>query len=414
VFYGENGEAEFDFAKFRDDHPYEWLTFKESFVYSSNICTIKAVMDSDKRDFYSFILDFGFGGRTGVDLPAESKGRLQEPSSWSGRSMASIAIGQEIGVTVMQMAMAYCAVANGGNLVTPRVAIEAREPDGTISRKFPVIEVRRIFSEETCRTMVEFCRAAVKNGTGTNAAIQGLDVAGKTGTAQKSNERGYIPNKYIASFAGFAPASDPRLVCLVLLDEPSYAYHYGGTSAAIVFRKIFEGINMSTDIFAGTENSTLAVREASKDRVQVPSFLRMNAKEAEEVASDNGLRLKYSISEGEIFSQIPGPGSFIDKDGEVTVAFRHDGEGRRGPVPVPDLRGLSTRKARRMLLELGLQMKIEGYGKVSRQDPRPGVMVAHGSCVSIRCNPRIATGWKDHGRGRASLSDGTVAGRTGR
>ena len=142
VFYGEEGEADFWFGTFRDDHEFGWLTVKEAFKKSSNICTIKAVMNTDTEDFYSFLIRFGFGSRTGINLPAESAGTLRKPENWSGRSLPSVAIGQEIGVTVLQMAMAYCAVANGGDLMVPRIAHEVRDFEGELVREFNPVRVR--------------------------------------------------------------------------------------------------------------------------------------------------------------------------------------------------------------------------------------------------------------------------------
>ncbi|MBU8922272.1 MAG: PASTA domain-containing protein [Bacteroidales bacterium] len=391
VFYGENGKAKFDFGTFRDDHPYEWLTFKESFVFSSNICTIKAMGDTDKRDFYSFILNMGFGGRTGINTPAESKGRLRETDEWSGRSLASISIGQEIGVTGLQLVMAYCALANGGTLIAPRVALEVRDQDGRTVERFPVIKVRRVFSPETAETMVDFCRGVVREGTGTKSAVSGIEIAGKTGTAQKSDGYRYIDGKYVSSFAGFAPAGDPRLVCLVILDEPDYKYHYGGTSAGIAFRKIIEGINMSTDIFLDRSRSTVAIGSDDEKRIEVPNLLRMTVDEAETAARRLGFNLDYSSSAGEIFSQIPGPGTRVEPNAGIAVAFRPSGVDKKKKVAVPDLKGLSMRKARRMLIECGLKSSIKGYGSVRRQTPGAGVLARTGDQVILHCSPESMT-----------------------
>jgi cell division protein FtsI/penicillin-binding protein 2 len=387
VFYGESGKAKFDFGTFRDDHPHEWLTFKESFVFSSNICTIKAMGDTDKRDFYSFVLNMGFGGRTGISIPAESKGRLRETDEWSGRSLASISIGQEIGVTGLQMVMAYCALANGGILVAPRVALEVRDQDGRTVERFPVIKVRRVFSPETAETMIDFCRGVVKEGTGKRSAVSGIEIAGKTGTAQKSDGYGYMEGKYVSSFAGFAPAGDPRLVCLVILDEPDLAYHYGGTSAGVAFRKIIEGINMSTDIFLDKSKSTVEIGTEDSKKVEVPNLLRMTAGEAETESRRHGFTLDYSNSEGEIFSQIPGPGTLVEPNASIAVAFMLRGVDTKKKVAVPDLRGLSIRRARRMLIECGLKSSIQGFGSVRKQTPGAGTIIRAGGNVVLHCRP---------------------------
>ncbi len=387
VFYGEKGTADFDFGRFKDDHPAEWMTYKESFVHSSNICTIKAVKDAEKRNFYSFLLRAGFGSRTSIDLPAESKGKLREPSLWSGRSLASIAIGQEIGVTPIQMVMAYSALANGGMLLVPRIALQMKDSHNKEIKRFPVIEVRRVFSPGTVETLTDFCTDVIKEGTGVNAAVDGIEVAGKTGTAQKSDGYRYSEDKYVASFIGFAPAGDPRLVCLVLLDEPERSYHYGGTSSAIIFRKIIEGINLSTDIFVDGKYSDFAIGYKKGKKTKAPSFLRLTSAEAEQLARDNDVRISYSNGQGEVFSQVPGPGTLIVDDEEIILSFCSGISDGSSTVTVPDLRGLSIRKARRMLLERGLKSRIEGSGTIRSQNPGAGRSLKAGSVVKLNCGP---------------------------
>lgn len=386
VFYGEQGEAQFEFGRFRDEHPFGWLTFKEIFVYSSNICMIKAVIPSDPDEFYAFLLKAGLGARTGIELPAESPGTLRPPAEWSRRSMASISIGHEIGATVMQMAMAYSAVANGGWLMVPRIATAVRDESGTIVREWPPVRVRRVVSESTARTMREFCRQVVTVGTGTNAAVNGLPTAGKTGTAQVSDGRGYVKGKWIASFAGFAPADDPRLVCVVVLNEPSFENHYGGLSSAVAFSEMVEGINMSCDLLTGADSHARVVERPEKGMIEVPSFFRLTTDQAASLAADCGLQAFFSGHEGVVYAQIPGPGSLVERGAEIILSFI-DGAAREGSVGVPELRGLSLRSARRMLLECGLRSRIEGTGVVQRQNPPAGRSVARGSVVSIRCEP---------------------------
>ncbi|MDD3642147.1 MAG: penicillin-binding transpeptidase domain-containing protein [Candidatus Krumholzibacteria bacterium] len=386
AFYGEQGEAKFEFGRFRDDHEFGWLTFKEMFIHSSNICMIKANLASDQDEFYAFLLRSGFGARTGIDLPAESPGTLRPPAQWSRRSMASISIGHEIGVTVMQMAMAYCAVANGGWLMVPRIATAVRDERGKIVQEWLPVRVRRIMSEQTARTMRDFCRQVVAAGTGVKAAVKELDVAGKTGTAQVSDGSGYVRGRCIASFAGFVPADDPRLVCLVILDDPQAPNNYGGQSSAVAFSEIVEGINLSSDIL-GTADSRTTIVESSRDgMIEVPSFFRLSCDEAVSLAAQSGLRTFFSSGEGVVYAQIPGPGSLVREGAEIILSFL-DERGRGGEVGVPELRGMSMRGARRMLLECGLRSRIEGTGVVHLQDPLPGASVDRGSIVSIRCKP---------------------------
>ena len=397
VFFGEQGEADFPFGTFRDDHEFGWLTYKETFKKSSNICTIKAVMDTDREEFYSFLLRFGFGSRTGIDLPAESAGKLRKPEEWSARSLPSMAIGQEIGVTVLQMAMAYCAVANGGELMVPRITREVRDSEGELVKGFEPVRVRRVISPRTAKTLREFCRDVVVDGTGTKASVNGIDTAGKTGTAQVADGSGYLANTWLASFAGFAPSDEPRFVCMVILNEPDYAWHYGGISSAVVFSEIVEGINLASDLLTPDADVTLDPSRPEGDMITVPSFFRLRCAEAHQLADDCDLTIDYSKDEGEVYSQIPGPGTLVKKGGKIALSFISDSDRKKNGVTVPDLRGLSIRQARRMLIESGLRSRIAGSGTVLRQDPSPGRKVSRGSTVSIRCT----TALKREGNGLA-------------
>jgi len=392
AFFGENGKAAFgDAGVFHDDHKYGWLTFKESFVFSSNICTIKATGGVRKEDLYRHILSYGFGSRTGVDFPAESRGTLHNPGSWSARSLPSIAIGHEIGVTALQMAMAYGALANGGTLLVPRIALETRDGTGDVVERFSPVAVRRVFSEPTAATMQDFCAEVVLKGTGTKAAVEGIPVAGKTGTSQKAVGGRYGEEKYIASFIGFAPAQDPRLVCLVVLDEPGYPYWWGGESSAIVFSKIIEGINLSTDLLYDAGAGTVIAGGARSGGKHMPSFLRLTTDEAIGLADEHGLTVRCPKVKGIVYSQSPDPGTRIDRSTEVTLMVRE-------PVPpegtqsVPDVEGLSIREARRLLLACGLDCVVRGYGVVDRQDPSAGGRIPQSGAVILHCSPRTGDG----------------------
>jgi cell division protein FtsI/penicillin-binding protein 2 len=388
AFFGENGKATFPFGTFHDDHEFGWLSFKESFVYSSNICTIKAALAATPEELYRHILRFGFGGRTGIEFPAESRGTLREPRLWSDRSLASIAIGHEIGVTPIQMAMAYAALANGGSLLTPRIALEARNARNSLVRTFPVAPVRRVFSDRTAATMRDFCEEVVLKGTGTKAAVNGISVAGKTGTSQKVVNGRYGDEAYVVSFIGFAPARDPRIVCVVVLDEPVYPYYWGAESSAPLFAKIVEGINLSTDLFCDPDGADVAVDGRARGSKRVPNFLRLTTDEAMNLASDCGLTVDCPDVEGIVFSQSPDPGALVGRKDEVKLMVRAAVSDAASPPSVPDVAGLSIREARRLLLSCGLDCAVRGFGIVERQDPPAGTILSRLGRVLLICNPR--------------------------
>src|SRR5690606_7155546 len=188
--------------------------------YSSNIAMVKMARRLDPESQYAYLRDFGFGSPTGVRYPSESSGVLRRPADWSGYSQASLAMGYEISVTPLQMVMAYGALANGGVLMEPRLVREVRSRDGRVRAEYAPRAVRRVVSREVARTVAEALAEVVEEGTGHEASLGTVQVAGKTGTARRVSAGRYEPGAYTASFAGFFPAEDPQLVVLVKLDRP--------------------------------------------------------------------------------------------------------------------------------------------------------------------------------------------------
>jgi cell division protein FtsI (penicillin-binding protein 3) len=222
--------------RFRDHKPYGLLTFLEILEHSSNVGAIKLGLRLGEERLYDALRAFGFGAPTGVDLPAEAVGLLRETRNWSALSIASISFGQEIAVTSMQILTAINAVANGGYRVRPSVVDRIINDKGE-SVRTRATERTRIMGPATAAVMKRAFEGVVLQGTGKRAALEGYRAAGKTGTAQKAVAGGFSKSKYIASFIGFAPLSEPGITILVQIDEPRDAI-YGGDVAAPVFRKI--------------------------------------------------------------------------------------------------------------------------------------------------------------------------------
>jgi len=237
--YAEEGAITVANRVIHDWKRYGWLTFSEVLQHSSNVGAIKIGLSLGKERFHRYIAGFGFGSLTGLGLPGESRGRVRLPELWSGLSLASMSIGQEVSVTAIQLVMAFGAVANGGRLLRPQVVRAVVEPDGREVRGFEAQVVRQAMSPVTARTLTEMLTRVVAEGTGKQAALAGYDVAGKTGTAQKLDPttRRYSHAPGVLSFVGFAPADDPRFVMLVLLDEPQAA-RWGSEAAAPVFAAV--------------------------------------------------------------------------------------------------------------------------------------------------------------------------------
>ena len=255
IYFCENGKLKIGKANIGEasDHKFGWMTMSDIIAKSSNIGAIKIAQQVGKKPFYEYIRKFGFGEKSGLSLPGESAGQLKDQKNWSNLSLASISFGHEIAVTPIQMVTAMSAIANGGMLMEPHI-IKALIKDGEVVEKFGPRKIRRVISKKTSLQMVEILKSVVKNGTGEKAALDGFDVAGKTGTAQKYNmeTRSYSSTEFISSFIGFVPADSPRLVILVMIDNPK-GLHWGSVVSAPVFQKIAKKALRYLDITSSKE-----------------------------------------------------------------------------------------------------------------------------------------------------------------
>lgn len=239
LIYGGEGQMPVAGTIVHDPAKSSWMTFSEAVAQSSNVGVIKVAVDLGRSRVFQYLRAFGFGEKTGIDLPGESSGILHDLNKWSGRSLSSIAMGQEIAVTPIQMVTAMSVVANGGWLMTPYVGASVLDDQGRAVLIQNPQPKRRPISEETAGLLRHILETAVNKGTGKRAKLADYQVAGKTGTSQKIDpETGsYSSSKVIASFVGFVPAHQPRLTMLVVIDEPEVG-NWGGEIAAPVFRKV--------------------------------------------------------------------------------------------------------------------------------------------------------------------------------
>ena len=227
----------------KDVSPKGHLTLTEVIQKSSNIGMIKIVKELLRARpdlFQIYVENFGFGKQTGVDLPYEQSGNLYALKRWDTNSLGSVPFGQGISVTPLQMVNALAAIANGGTLHKPYITKEVRDERGNLIRKMYPTEIRQVIDPTTARMMTDILVGVVENGSGARAKIEGVKIAGKTGTAQKAERgKGYIAGKEVMSFMGFLPADDPKIAIIVTLDEPSGA-RFSGTMAAPIFKRIAE------------------------------------------------------------------------------------------------------------------------------------------------------------------------------
>lgn len=341
------------------------LTLTEALAKSSNVAAIKLGLRVGDARLYDYITRFGFGAKTGVELPGETAGLLRKVERWQPSSMGSIAIGQEVGVTPLQIAAAFGALANDGVRVAPHLVREVRDADGdAIRRTTP--EQRRVISPETARIVRRMLESVTLKGTAKAAQLDGYSAAGKTGTAQKIDPRtkAYSKTKFVASFVGFAPVENPSIVIAVVINEPVGAYH-GGDVAAPVFREIAESVlpymSVSPDgeLKAPLTPGPLAARRAPAQTGQI------SVKPQDGDAHDEVVLPEVAKSAG-------------SGDDEVVYAMA----GERALL-MPDLRGRSLRDAARICAQLGLELEARGEGHAVRQSPAVGASVAAGQMVKV-------------------------------
>lgn len=243
----------------RDTHKHETLTFREVIQRSSNVGAVQIGLKLGEEKYFEYIRKFGFGEKTGIDFPGELRGILRQLDRWSGTSLAALSIGQEIGVTALQVLRAYAAIANGGILMRPFIVSDIISSNGEIIRRMTPQAERRVISHATSETIVEILKTVVEEGgTARKADINGNLVAGKTGTAQIFDQEvgRYSRNKHVSSFVGFVPADSPRIALIVVVFEP-HGSSYGGEVAAPVFKSIVEHTFSYLDIPMETDENRI-------------------------------------------------------------------------------------------------------------------------------------------------------------
>ena len=347
-FFCENGQYTFAGQVVNDHEDYGLLTFPQIIENSSNVGMIKIAERIGPNRLYRTCRDFGFGMPTHISFAGESAGTLRRLESWSGFSLASVTIGQEVAVTTLQLAMAYSAIANGGFLMKPRLVSQIVNNTGKpVYREEPEV-LRKISEPGVMKDLTAMLIRVVETGTGTSARIPGWSIAGKTGTAEKFINGEYSASKYISNFAGFFPAENPQVVGVLVLNEPRYGFHWGGIGAAPIFRRVIKRIiNM--------DDSIQILKDKYKDKEEPLLMVDAYRNEPEKA----GLFPK-SLSTRAVFTQIA-----------------------QNENVVPDVRGMSLLQAKVVLRQFGYQTKFSGSGQVQWQSPKPGTFLAAGSICTI-------------------------------
>jgi cell division protein FtsI (penicillin-binding protein 3) len=373
VFDCENGAVYVAGHRIRDHLPFGLLSVSDILAKSSDVGAIKIALRLGAPKFYDYIRAFGFGQPTGVDMPGESKGILRRLENWSAISIGSISMGQEVGVTPIQLASAVSAIANGGMLYKPHVIAELRRGEKVLPAEGPLTprEPRRVIRPETAATLRRLMEGVVLNGTGSLAHLDGWTAAGKTGSAQKIDPATgrYSPTHFIASFTGFAPISDPAVTILVSLDSP-VGLHEGGMVAAPVFKRIAEQVLPYLDVPRDVPVSPQLTQASYKKRDASDS-----------AALEDFTPADFSGLPDQLPSESPAanPKERKSDPPPVTVAVDEGGD-----IEVPDFIGKTMREVTEACIHLGLDPVLVGSSLATNQTPAAGAKVRRGAKVTVQ------------------------------
>jgi cell division protein FtsI (penicillin-binding protein 3) len=393
MFFAEHGKYKVPLngGRFRlitDTHESGNITFQQGMELSSNIVMAKVSDIIGAERLYTQARDFGFGMPTGIELSGEAGGELKRPVEWSGATLNSIAYGYEIAATPLQIAAAYCAVANGGVLMKPYLIANEVNENGEIIHSGRPEKIRRVISEETARTLKDFFIGVVERGTGQSARIPGITIAGKTGTSRKFVDGKYETGSYNASFVGFFPAEKPEIVCLVILENPKTGGYTGAMASAPIFKAIAQQIINNNGLFSKT---VIAKNDEKENRplTTVPNVSHIQREIAEGILENSGLRVSV-LGDGDIvYRQIPEAGKKVLRGESVQLILNQSNAAAvNGAIAVPDLRGMSVRRAINRLTAEKLDVTVVGSGVVVHHYPGANEFALPGTKVTLICEPK--------------------------
>ena len=349
-------------------------TFLEVVENSCNVGFVNVGLRLGRDHFYDYIEAFGFGKHTNIDLSGEASGIMIKRTAIKPINIATIAIGQSIAVTPIQLVTAVSAVANGGQLLRPQIVREVKDKENQVLRSFQPDIKKQVLDAETASTVRGVLERVVEKGTGRNAYIENGHIAGKTGTAQKVEGGAYAQGKYVASFVGFAPANDPHIAVLIIIDEPAGLY-YGGQIAAPVFGRVMQDALQ----YLGLANKGSAATQTAEMHSIVPDVIGKPLAEAQKELKKAGLAVRAEESGVQVTDQVPKPNSRVPV-GSSILLYTQTPRFDSAEITAPNVEGLSQNEAFAMLRDLGLMPQVVGLGKnVVKQDPVPGAKILSGS-----------------------------------
>lgn len=355
------------------------LTFVQGVENSCNPVFMTVGARVGTKEFYKYYKAFGFSEKTGFELPGEAVCAFHAMENFNEVELATSSFGQSFQITPLQLVTAYSAITNDGTMVRPRIAKALIDDDGNVLKTFETEYIRKVISAETASTTRMILESVVTNGTSKNAYIPGFRIAGKTGTSEKL-PRGN--GKYIASFLGFAPANDPQIIGLLILDEPMGDTYMGGQIAAPTFKLIFDDVLR----YMGVEPQYTTDEIQTMD-LPVPNVEGLSVSDVSGAFADSGLKYQI-VGDGEtIVSQIPKGGTALPANSTVVLYTRETND---SDVVVPDVVGCSVTETNRRITNAGLNIRISGDAEVkdgeavtSTQSPSAGTLVPKGTVVTV-------------------------------
>lgn len=409
------------------DH-YHVITVHEALEHSSDVAAVKLALKMGPDNFYKYIRDFGFGSRPGVELPGETRGLLRAPSKWGSSSIGSIAIGQEVGVTPLQLVSMVSTIANGGVYLPPHVLMPAQldangqkvqvpspfKPGGDLPNPLPP-GAHRVLSTITAAEMRKMMEGVVLYGTGKAAQLNGYSSGGKTGTAQKVDPATHLYSKtmHVASFAGIAPVNNPVISVAVIIDTPKGASYYGAAVSAPVFtevaQQVLEYLGVPHDIEVRTPKTpTKPEKPAHEDEQEDAGDINALFAAVNDLPADDPLRVQASqpaASPANAQADTKSANAAVAKSGgvqapapiELTPPSDHSPPppsqtttavvmNTASQLKVPSLVGLPVRKVVEVAAGAGLEVQVSGSGTVREQAPAADTMVPPGTRIVVRCS----------------------------
>ncbi|TAE29086.1 MAG: PASTA domain-containing protein [Candidatus Kapaibacterium sp.] len=365
----------------RDEHPVGTVPFSKALEQSSNVVMATMAQKISSPKFYKYVRDFGFGIFTGIDVPGEVRGTVKKPHEFNSTTKTYMAYGYELSSTVVQLAGAYSTIANGGVMMKPFLVQGIINAEGDEVQRFEPQRVRRVVSEATATALTQMLVGVIERGTGSNARIPGLAIAGKTGTSQQYSEGKYNKRDYNGSFAGFFPAGAPEITLVVRLNKPRKGY-YGREVAAPIFQRIAQKLVSSGLVANGSQTNSANGTDSSSAQapiIEVPDLRGLAWEDAQEIAQELGLKLKIipanTRASGIVKEQLTKAGAVVRANAEISVQLlQPDFAAERVTAKtLPNVRGMSVRRALTLLHAAGVKTKVVGEGGiVTRQEFRDG------------------------------------------